>query len=212
MSKKTEFTFHSVLLEADQAQEVISGKLNVVGAHLFTLAQGMSTPDQFEAGCEAAESARRQVLSEKSVEEGLTKKQRKDRLRLPGAWSNAKSVLLRGWMDHGLIPNDYETYSQYKDAKADSVKASKVKVTNETSEETTDAAKDAISAVGKEGSVTAVLFGDIFSRIAALPTEIQEEISLHLDELVAKYEGNTSQDADIMEALENEQIRQAGGQ
>jgi len=201
MAKKQEFTFQSVLLEADMAQGVITEKQESVGQHLFLLGQAMSTPEQFEAGCEAAEAARRNVITEQCLVESLSKQGRKDRLRLPSAWSNAKSVILRGWMDHGLIPNDAETYSQYKAAKADAVKAAKTKVKG-TAEKGEGQSTDDVMG----NSITDVLFSDLLKKVSALPTEIQEEIALALEEIITKYLVEEVEEGDGMEELEEAQV------
>lgn len=191
MTKKTVvkegLTFGSVLAEADRAQTVISDKQESVAQHLFTLAQTLSTPEQFEAGCAAAEGARKQKLTQKAADKGMNKKERQKLVRLPAAWSNAKSVLLRGWEDYKLIPNDYDSYSQYKEDKGKAVKDNAVHKYQGTgvSADGADAALDAMSSK----NLTTVLFADLLARVRELPPEVQEEISLHFDELISKYEG-----------------------
>ena len=194
-------TFATVLAMADKAQSVISGKVEQVAQALLALASGMSTPDQFEAGCQSAETARKARMTEIAADKGLSKKDRKAFVKLPSAWSNAKSILLRGWEDHGLIPNDFETFSQYKDAKDGAVKATKVKVTKGESAGADEGA-DAITERMEKGSITEVLFGDLMTRVAALPSETQEIIAAELDSIVSQFEGNQG-DAEV---LENAQV------
>lgn len=186
-STTTEITFASVLAEADKAQAVISGKQDSVAQHLLQIAQALTTAEQFEAGCAAAEVQRRARMTEKAAEKGLTKKQRQAFVRLPASWSNAKSVLLRGWEDFQLIPNDYESYSQYKEAKTAAVKARNALPKTGATVATPPAGMES-APLDSAKQVTTVLFSDLIARVSRLPREVQEEISLHFEELIAKYE------------------------
>lgn len=215
MNTKThEVTFSSVLAQADSAEKVINGKKEQVAQALMGIAAGLTTADQFEAGCVAAEAARKARISEIAVDKGIGKAERKILVRLPSSWSNAKSVLLRGWADHGLIPNDYETFSQFKDAKDAAVKA----VKEPRHPKASDTATDGASAQMEKGSVTQVLFSDLMLRVSKLSTENQELIALELESIISQYEsevtpteevGEDDSEAVILAALEDEQIRQA---
>lgn len=199
MTKETALTYASVLAEADKAQSVIEGKRETVAQHLLQLASTCSTPEQFEAGCASAEQNRKQRLTEIAADKGLSKAERKRMTRLPAAWSNAKSIILRGWEDYGLIPNDFETFSQFKDSKTKMVKDSK-----DTARKLSGGKVESSSII--EGDITSVLFGEVMGRIRKLPGDVQEEIALHLEELVSKYEPSQEvQDDDSVsdqEALE----------
>lgn len=213
MSDKTESTttFASILALADKAQTVISGKVEQVSQALLTLASGLTSPEQFEAGCVSAETARKARLTEIAADKGLSKKERKAFVKLPSAWSNAKSVLLRGWEDYGLIPNDYETFSQYKDAKGEAVKAAK----GPKHRATTDKASADVVEQMEQGSITQVLFSDLLKRIATLSSESQELIADELETIVSSFEGKKEVQADTMsdmDALESAQHLQAGMQ
>jgi len=200
--KKQEITFNSVLAEADNAQKVISGKQESVAQHLFILAQGCTSADQFESGCAAAESARKTRLTEKAANAGMAKKERQAYVRLPGAWSNAKSVILRGWEDFGLIPNDSESYSQYKELKTQAVKARK---SPKKSMEQGEGGENGVDVeIQRAKSVTEVLFNDLLDRVAKLPTEVQEEIISKYEPKVDVSDNESMTDA---EALEAAQIR-----
>lgn len=196
-------TFASVLAIADKAQQVISGKVEQVAQMLLALASGLSTPDQFEAGCVAAETARKARMTEIAADKGLSKKERKAFVKLPSAWSNAKSILLRGWEDHGLIPNDYETFSQYKEAKNEAVKATKPKV-DKHGASVADAV-DTASVQMEKGSITEVLYGDLIKRISALSSEVQEMIAMELDKIVLSFEDNSS-DQDALEEAQHQAV------
>lgn len=210
MSDKTEdkTTFASILAMADKAQSVITGKVEQVCQLLLALASGLSTPDQFEAGCVAAETARKARLTEIAADKGLSKDERKAFTKLPSAWSNAKSVLLRGWADHSLIPNDYETYSQYKDAKDAAVKATKVQ-SGDSAAQAEGVATASVQMA--QGSITQVLFGDLMQRIAVLDTESQELIAEELNAIIAQFEGqkvdSTESEQTDGEALEEAQMK-----
>ena len=200
MSKENVVTYASVLAEADKAQQVIEGKRDTVAQKLLQLASTCTTAEQFEAGCASAETARKQRLTEIAADKGMSKQERKTFVRLPAAWSNAKSVILRGWEDYGLIPNDFETYSQFKDAKTSAVKASKEATRKATGGDTE-------SPGIMDNDITSVLFGDIMSRIRKLPGEVQEEIALHLEELVTKYEPTINEDESLTDEQALEQAQ-----
>lgn len=211
---KHDLTFKSVLSLADKAEQVINGKKEQVAQALMGLATGLSTPGQFEVGCAAAESERKARITEMAADKGMTKDERKKLVRLPASWSNAKSVILRGWEDYKLIPNDYESFSQFKDAKEAAAKASKEG--KSTTSQGEGIADNATIAMG--GSVTTVLFSDLIKRISIMDTSTQEMIALELNDIIAQYEvAPTEQnnepteqdDAATLAALEEEQIRQA---
>ncbi len=193
-------TFAVVLAHADKADQVINGKREQVAQELLALASGLSTPEQFEAGCASAESQRKSRILEQSADKGLTKKERKAAVRLPASWSNAKSILLRGWEDHGLIPNDYETFSQYKEAKAEAVKLAKGDVQKKVASVTDGA--DGYEMM-ENGSVTAVFFGPLLEQIKQFPSEVQEEIALELEGIISKFHKSD------VDELEEAQIQQA---
>lgn len=200
MNKDNVVTYASVLAEADKAQQVIEGKRDTVAQKLLQLASTCTTAEQFEAGCASAETTRKQRLTEIAADKGMSKTERKKLVRLPAAWSNAKSVILRGWEDYGLIPNDFETFSQFKDAKTQAVKAAKEQTRKLAGGETE-------SPDIMDNDVTSVLFGDIMARIRQLPGEVQEEIALHLEELVAKYEPAAVDDESLTDEQALEQAQ-----
>lgn len=198
-------TFAAVLAAADKAQSVISGKVEQVAQALLALASSMSTPDQFDAGCVNAESQRKARLTEIAADKALTKAERKAMTKLPSAWSNAKSVLLRGWMDYGLIPNDHETFSSFKNAKIEATKANKPESISKKDKDVADS----ITETMEKGSITTALYGELITRIAKLPTEVQEEIALELDSIVSTFEDKLSTTQTDSEALEEAQLQRA---
>lgn len=217
-------TYAEVLAYADKTQTGINSEKDSVSGYLLQLASSCKEPDQFQAGCESAENERRANISKKAEKEKLSKADRQAMLRLPGCWTDPKSKILRGWLDFGMVPSEFPTFSKFQAKKKDLSKAKKeaqqAHMGGGNTQGPSVAEQQAGSAklVGAFGNdVTGILFGSLIERIAKLGSEVQEEIAVSLEaivmrfEAVAPVEGDTfvDNDRDALDALEDEQIAQS---
>lgn len=185
--------YAEVLAYADRIQKGINSEKDSVAGYLLMLAANSNDAEHFQAGCESAENDRRAAISKKLADSKLNKAERKAQLRLPSCWSNPKSVILRGWLDFGMVPKEFQSFSEFQLAKTDKAKALKQAQQanqgggDQSSTVKAEGAKDALAAMS--GSITAVLFTPLIERISKLTTEFQQEIAHELDTLISGLEG-----------------------
>lgn len=209
-------TYAEVLAYADRTQQGINSEKDSVAGYLMQLASVCKDPDHFATGCEAAENDRRAIISKKSADQKLGKADRKAALRLPACWSQPKSDILRGWNDFGMVPKEYGTYYAFMVEKKRISKEKKAAQQGNTGGgDTTHAngatgAKDALRAM--DGSITAILFEPLLSRIAKMSGEMQENIAHALEAIVIRFEQvvsdevETQGDDNALDELEAAQV------
>ena len=85
------------------------------------------------------------------------------------------------------LSNDYETFSQFKDARTLPLRQSKNKAP-----ESQRYRHGWRKCTDGKGSVTQVLFSDLMLRVSKLSTENQELIALELESIISQYEGEVA--------------------
>ena len=107
-------TFEDVLVGAVTLERDYASRFKGLASALYALAQSCKSVDEFKDSCTAAEQwIRSDEAGSAKLEVGVD---------LPRAWKQAKSDIAGG-MNRGLDPTKFDTYSQFKQAKADAGKA-----------------------------------------------------------------------------------------